>query len=147
MANWVAATPIATPVEARTAKTPPMSVAHRPAAVREAQAADVAAVTSFSSFTAPTIGNGVTSRGPGKAPQTSDAFRKFEAFVLQSFIETMLPGGAETVFGKGIAGETWRTMLAEKLASEVAKSGQVGIAERIAASVDRPTDSPTPLGR
>lgn len=69
---------------------------------------------------------------PAPAPKVEKAHREFEAFVLQSFIEAMLPDGADNVFGKGIAGETWKSMMAEKLAREVAKSGHVGIAERIA---------------
>ncbi len=32
---------------------------------------------------------------------------KFEAFVLQMFVETMLPKDAEDVFGKGTAGSIW----------------------------------------
>jgi peptidoglycan hydrolase FlgJ len=61
-----------------------------------------------------------------------DAYGKFEAFVLQSFLESMLPKNATAVFGKGSAGEFWRSMLAEKLGTELARSGQVGIAQRLA---------------
>ena len=53
--------------------------------------------------------------------------------MLQSFIRTMLPKNAENVFGKGTAGEVWKSMLAEKLADEIARSGQIGIAKRLAA--------------
>lgn len=60
------------------------------------------------------------------------AAQEFEAFVLQSFIEAMLPKKAGSVFGGGTAGEIWRSMLAEQVAKEVARSGGVGIAELIA---------------
>jgi hypothetical protein len=66
----------------------------------------------------------------GRAP---DAFAKLEAFVLQTFIQTMLPANSEALFGKGTAGEVWRSMLAEKLGDELARSNQVGLAKRLAA--------------
>ena len=69
-----------------------------------------------------------------EARSTPEAYRQFEAFVLQSFIESMLPDGAEHVFGKGTAGEVWKSMLAEQLALEISRSGGIGIAKRIAAS-------------
>lgn len=61
-----------------------------------------------------------------------DTFGQLEAFILQSFIQSMLPKNAKTVFGKGTAGEIWRSMLAEKLATELAQSGQVGLAKQLA---------------
>jgi Rod binding domain-containing protein len=65
--------------------------------------------------------------------KSAEAFRQFESFVLQSFIENMLPKNAESVFGKGTAGSVWRSMMAEKIADQISRSGGVGIAERIAA--------------
>ena len=66
-----------------------------------------------------------------------DAFGQFEAFVLQSFVQSMLPKNATNVYGRGTAGEVWRSMLAEKIGEELARSGQVGIAQRLAASSGR----------
>jgi len=70
---------------------------------------------------------------PANADKSAEAFRQFEAFVLQSCIETMLPKNAESVFGKGTAGAIWKSMLAEKLADQISRNGGVGIAQRIAA--------------
>jgi peptidoglycan hydrolase FlgJ len=67
-----------------------------------------------------------------------DAYGQFEAFVLQSFLQSMLPHNATNVFGRGSAGEFWRSMLAEKMGEELARSGQVGIARGLAASPNRP---------
>ncbi len=55
---------------------------------------------------------------------------QFEAFVLQCFIEPMLPS-ADGVYGGGTAGGFWKSMLAEKLAVEMAKGGGIGIAARL----------------
>lgn len=57
--------------------------------------------------------------------------QQFEAFILQSFVESMLPQGAAAVFGKGNAGSIWRSMLAEQLGGQLAKAGGIGIARMI----------------
>ncbi len=72
-----------------------------------------------------------------------DPYGQFEAFVLQSFVQSMLPKNATTVFGKGSAGEFWRSMLAEKMGDELARSGQVGIARRLAAGPSHPVQPAT----
>ncbi len=55
----------------------------------------------------------------------------FESFILSAFIENMLPKNTETVFGKGVAGSTWKSMLSDVLGAQLAKSGGVGIAESL----------------
>lgn len=72
-----------------------------------------------------------------------DAYGQFEAFVLQSFVESMLPKNATNVFGKGSAGEYWRSMLAERVGEELARSGQVGIAQRLSAPPSHPVQPGT----
>jgi flagellar protein FlgJ len=73
-----------------------------------------------------------------KAPQgaaakrTPDAYTKFEAFLVQTFVESMLPTDAPNVFGSGIAGKIWKSMLAEHLANEIAKGTAFGIADKLA---------------
>ena len=81
-----------------------------------------------------------------------DPYGQFESFVLQSFVQSMLPKNATNVFGKGSAGEFWKSMLAEKMGDELARSGQVGIARRLAAGPSHPvrpdttsTASPLPV--
>jgi flagellar protein FlgJ len=70
----------------------------------------------------------------------STVFRKFEAFVLQMFVESMLPKDASDVFGKGTAGTIWRSMLAEQIGNEMAKGNGIGIAKQLAKS-RYPTDA------
>ncbi|MEP1129732.1 MAG: rod-binding protein [Nitratireductor sp.] len=60
-----------------------------------------------------------------------EAFRDFEAMVLQTFMQSMLPEDAQNVYGEGLAGEMWKTFLAQELSSEMAKRGGIGIADRI----------------
>ncbi len=51
--------------------------------------------------------------------------------VLQTFIQNMLPKDGAAVYGKGMAGEMWKSMLAEKVARCVAERGGIGIADRM----------------
>lgn len=60
-------------------------------------------------------------------------YEKFEAFVLQTFIESMLPRNGEALFGAGTAGEIWKSMLAEGLGTQLAQAGGIGIARMLAA--------------
>lgn len=69
-----------------------------------------------------------------KAPASGEVYRKFEAFVLQTFVETMLPKESEEVFGKGTAGGIWKSMLAEQLGAQLAKGKGIGIAKQLAAT-------------
>jgi flagellar protein FlgJ len=67
-----------------------------------------------------------------KAPASGEVYRKFEAFILQTFVETMLPKESEELFGKGTAGSVWKSMLAEQLGNQLAKGKGIGIARQLA---------------
>jgi hypothetical protein len=67
-----------------------------------------------------------------RAPR-DPAFVEFEAMVLQTFVQSLLPKDAASVFGRGTAGEVWKSMLAEQIAREIARSGGIGIADRAGA--------------
>lgn len=76
-------------------------------------------------------------------PRQDDPYQQFEAFILQSFIESMMPKDSESVFGKGTAGGIWKSMLAEQIGNQVAKAGGVGIAKHVLsarASADQASD-------
>jgi hypothetical protein len=55
-------------------------------------------------------------------------YRKFESFVLQTFVEAMMPKDTSETFGKGTAGGIWKSMMAESLSNEISKAGGIGIA-------------------
>lgn len=71
------------------------------------------------------------SKPPAKTPKPN-AYTKFEAFFLQTFVESMLPKDGNALFGSGIAGNIWKSMLAEHLANELAQSAAFGIAKKLA---------------
>jgi peptidoglycan hydrolase FlgJ len=75
-----------------------------------------------------------------KAPGSGEVYRKFEAFVLQVFVENMLPQQANDIFGKGTAGNVWRSMLAEQLGTQLAQGKGIGIAKQLAGAHPPPRD-------
>jgi flagellar protein FlgJ len=60
------------------------------------------------------------------------AYQQFEASVLRNFVEGMLPKSTENVYGEGTAGNVWRSMQADFMSQELAKSGGIGIAATLA---------------
>ena len=58
-------------------------------------------------------------------------YEQFEAAMLKSFFETMLPSNANSVFGSGLAGEVWKSMFAESIAKSVARTKSIGIAREL----------------
>ncbi|GLS31336.1 Rod binding protein [Mesorhizobium albiziae] len=66
-----------------------------------------------------------------EAKATPETFVKFEAMVLQQFIQSMLPKDAGAVYGNGMAGDMWQSLLSQQLGDAVAKRGGIGIADSI----------------
>jgi flagellar protein FlgJ len=64
--------------------------------------------------------------------QKQDVHVQFEALLLQNMIEAMLPKDTEALMGSGTAGNIWKSMLAEKIAAEIARTGTLGIAKQLA---------------
>jgi len=56
---------------------------------------------------------------------------KLESVMLGEFISEMLPKDTPSAFGQGYAGDMWRSMLAERVADQIAASGRLGIASRL----------------
>lgn len=81
-----------------------------------------------------------------KKPGPDEVYRKFEAFILQTFVETMLPKESEEVFGKGTAGGVWKSMLAEQLGAQLAKGKGIGIAKQLASAHPAGPDATTKTG-
>ncbi len=61
------------------------------------------------------------------------AYQKFEAVLLQNFVEAMLPKDPE-LFGDKNTADIYRSMMAEQFANQLAKSGSFGIAKQIMAA-------------
>ena len=59
-----------------------------------------------------------------------DVYQKFEAVLLQNFVESMLPKDDDLYGGKDAAG-SYRSMMAEQLANQIARAGGIGIAKAV----------------
>ncbi|MGO9742466.1 MAG: rod-binding protein [Roseiarcus sp.] len=74
-------------------------------------------------------------RAPDQTPAAGDpvdaAKTKFEAVLLTNMIGEMLPKDATDVYGGGFGGDMWRSMLAEQIGNQIAKSGALGISRRL----------------
>lgn len=70
-----------------------------------------------------------------RALEAKSVGREFEAVALTDFVEHMLPDDESIVWG-GQAGKLWRGVFAQHLASEVAASGGIGIADIINSMLD-----------
>jgi peptidoglycan hydrolase FlgJ len=71
---------------------------------------------------------------PGGPDKLGEAKTQFEAMMLNSFVGELLPKDASNVFGQGTAGDMWRSMLAEQVSLQIAKSGKLGLARRLFAT-------------
>lgn len=96
----------------------------------------------------------VSSEGvQSNTPVSNPAFKKFEAVMLQSFIESMFTGENQAVYGEGIAGGYWKSMMSEALANQMADAGGIGIArmleeqsaKRIKNEVAQPLGTTSPI--
>lgn len=59
-------------------------------------------------------------------PRT-EAVKGLERLVLQNLVESMLPKETSTLFGRGTAGDVWRSMLAEQLAAQIGAVVDLGV--------------------
>ncbi|RCL02553.1 MAG: Flagellar rod assembly protein FlgJ [Candidatus Tokpelaia sp. JSC188] len=81
------------------------------------------------------------------------AYQKFEAFMLQTMIQNMFTIDTPSVFGKGLGGEFWKSMLVETISREMVASGGIGVANMLEnrqkllefsrSSIDRQTKAKT----
>jgi peptidoglycan hydrolase FlgJ len=77
-------------------------------------------------FSAPT-GARIVEKGASE----NEAKRGLETLVAKMMVETMLPKEGESTFGKGTAGGVWRSMLADRLASELTRGKGLGIMNNV----------------
>jgi len=68
------------------------------------------------------------------ASREEKARTQLESVVLSQFVQEMLPKDTQSVYGQGYAGDMWRSMLAQRVADQMAASGRLGIASRLFAT-------------
>lgn len=65
--------------------------------------------------------------GGSKATREVTARRAFDGYFLQAALEQALPKKSSAVFGRGFSGDVMRSMLAERVAAEIAKRSDFSI--------------------
>jgi hypothetical protein len=124
-----------------------------------ARAAGTAGTTSFAAALA-AGGAGLTAMGPttrpALLPPTTASFgnrpaeskqvttdRKFEAVVLQNFVENIMPKDTE-LFGDKASADMVRTLMAEQISNQLARSSSFGIAKSLERfqNAQQKTDAP-----
>lgn len=95
------------------------------ASARPAQRAGTASAVEFS------VDATQAKAGSAARPGAPESYKRFEAMVLQTFVQNMLPREGSAVYGKGIAGDMWKSMMAEQIAGVMAERGGIGIADRM----------------
>jgi flagellar protein FlgJ len=58
----------------------------------------------------------------------------FEASILKSFVDEMMPKNETDVYGEGTAGDIWKSMLSDQIATQIARSGAFGISKQLFAT-------------
>ncbi len=58
---------------------------------------------------------------------SDEARRGLETLVAKMMVETMLPKSGGATFGKGTAGDVWRSMLSDRLATELTRGKGLGL--------------------
>ncbi|WP_299938010.1 rod-binding protein [uncultured Nitratireductor sp.] len=112
------------------------------AAAKERLQAKSGATASFQAvFDARPVG---AIRTDASAP--SDVEKKFEAMVLQNFMQSLLPEETSSVYGEGLAGEMWRSMLAQQLSESLAEQGGLGIARNVLRDYTVENEERVPVG-
>src|SRR5262249_27609478 len=88
------------------------------------------------------------SRLPNQTNASTRAYKGLEQLVLKNLVENMLPKDSPALFGSSTAGDIWRSMLADQLASEMGSTVDLGSARRQTIGIHsaaRPGDAVTVL--
>lgn len=89
--------------------------------------------TSSLASSAPRVEIGAPTNRIDRAPKNANAaYQKFEAVLLQKFVEAMLPKD-DQLYGDKESADVYRSMMAEQFANQIAKAGGIGIAKTMAA--------------
>jgi len=64
---------------------------------------------------------------PAHAKQADKTQKAFETVALQVFVESRLPDETSKMFGTGSAGKMWKSLLAEKIASQISNDGRISL--------------------
>ena len=77
-----------------------------------------------------------SSKAMPNAKKPTDPMIALEGNLLGRFVDTMLPKGKASIYGEGLAGDTWRGFAVDQMASALARSDPLGLAIKPYASLE-----------
>lgn len=63
--------------------------------------------------------------------ETPTTYKNFEAMVLSTFVQEMMPKHTDAVYGEGLSGDMWKSLLSQQLGVVIADRGGIGIANHL----------------
>ncbi|THD49352.1 MAG: hypothetical protein E7774_01545 [Bradyrhizobium sp.] len=108
-------------------------------ALADTASATAAGASAAAADLGPSAANARARFAAAAAADTADARAEkvktgFESVMLNSFVSEMMPKDTESVFGQGLAGDMWKSMLADQVSRQIAKSDALGIGKRLFAT-------------
>ncbi len=67
---------------------------------------------------------------------------EFEAVILSSLIQSIIPASLESSFGKGLGGSYVKSLLSEQIAKQIASTAEFGIAKLMESRVSGQSSAP-----
>jgi peptidoglycan hydrolase FlgJ len=113
---------------------PGMSAASAAVAAALGQTSPATSAASAAVAGAPDMRARLTNIAHVQSDKARQAQVQFEAVLLNSFVGEMLPKDAPAAYGQGLAGDMWRSMLADQVSRKIASSGSLGIGQRLFAT-------------
>jgi peptidoglycan hydrolase FlgJ len=101
------------------------------ARARLASRAAAAASGLAEAFSLGDLRNSALAREASAQESAPGSYVNFEAMVLQTFVQSMMPQEAEDVYGGGMAGDMWKSMMSQQLGAVMADRGGIGIADSL----------------
>lgn len=101
------------------------------ARARLASRAAAASAGSAETFSVGDPGAPSTADEPVPSKETPETYKKFEAMVLSSFVQEMMPKHTDAVYGEGLSGDMWKSLLSQQLGVVISDRGGIGIANRL----------------
>lgn len=103
-------------------------------ALRETPAKPAATARTVAAKTAEAKTADAKTADDAKTQKTKETYRAFEAMTLATMLQSAMTSSTSSYFGEGVAGDTWKSLMVEQIANQMAKNGGVGIADQLTRS-------------
>lgn len=131
-----AGNPPGTPASAAAAANGPIPIGKVPKALREAMAREWEAYLK-TARTAETPTASATHARPKVDERMRNGLARLEGVLLQTMLQGVMAGRRDGLFGAGLAGSYWKSLMVGAIAEKIAERGGIGIADSALGIRDR----------